>query len=68
MHTVSNNGNPIINNIKVKYTKSLNYVLNHNVNVTKRPRFATFAISTVDNLCLLQQHQWNTINVLSCSD
>ena len=33
-----------------------------------RARFATFAINTVDNLCLLQQHKWNTINVLSCRD
>ena len=27
------------------------------VNVTKRERFATFAISIVDNLCLLQQYK-----------
>ena len=30
--------------IEIKYTRSLNYVLNQNVNVTKRARFATFAI------------------------
>ena len=33
----------------VKYTKILNYVLNQNVNVTKRARFATFTMSIVDN-------------------
>ena len=34
------------------------YVLNQNVNVTKRERFATFAISMVDNLCILmKQHK-----------
>ena len=52
----------------VKYTKILNYVLNQNVNVTKRARFATFTMSIVDNLCLLPQHKWNTINVRSCRD
>ena len=35
--------------------ESLTYVLNENVNMTKRKRFATFAISVVDNLGLLQQ-------------
>ena len=33
--------------------KSLNYVLNQNVNVTKRERFATFAVSIVDKLFML---------------
>ena len=38
--------------------KSLNYVLNQNVNVTKKERFSTFAVSIVDNLCsLLQEHK-----------
>ena len=32
-----------------KYAKSLNYVLNQNVNVTKRERFATLAMRIVDN-------------------
>ena len=41
--------------MEIKYVKSLNYVLNRNVNVTKRERFATFAVSIVDNLCSLQQ-------------
>ena len=44
-------------------TKSLNYVLNQNVNVTKQ---ATFALSI--NLYLLQQHKWNTIIVRPCHD
>ena len=41
--------------------KSLNYVLNQNVNVTKRERFATFAVSIVDNIIyahsLQQEHK-----------
>ena len=37
--------------------------MNQNVHGTKRERFATFAISTVDNLCLLQQYNWNTIKI-----
>ena len=32
-----------------KYATSLNYVLNQNVNVTKRERFATLAMRIVDN-------------------
>ena len=44
--------------VVMKYARNLNYVLNQNVNVTKRERFATFAISIVDNLCLLmKQHK-----------
>ena len=40
--TVSgNHGNPIILIYRERYTKSLNYVLNQNVNVTKRAQFAT---------------------------
>ena len=37
--------------------------MNQNVHGTKRERFATFAISTVDNFCLLQQYNWNTIKI-----
>ena len=49
--------------IEIKYTKNLN-VLNQNVNITKRARFATFAKSIVDNcFCLLQQYNWNTIKI-----
>ena len=47
----------------IKYAESLNYVLNQNVNMTKRERFTAFAISIVDNLCLLQQYQWNKIKI-----
>ena len=36
--------------------KILNNVLNTNVKVTKRARLATFTISIVDNLCLLQRN------------
>ena len=46
-HTVSLNGNPIVNNITENLT-----VLNQNVKETKRERFAMFANSIVDNLCL----------------
>ena len=31
--------------------------------MTKQARLATFAISTVDNLCLLQQYKWITIKI-----
>ena len=48
MLTVSHNGNPIIcEYIEMKYTENLNNVLNQNVNMAKRARFATFAISIV---------------------
>ena len=40
---------------------------NYNVNMTKRARFATFAISIKDPLCLLQQYKWNTIKY-DCRD
>ena len=61
MLTVSrNHGYPIIFNI---YTKSLNYVLNQDVDVTKRARFATFATFILDYLCLLQQDKWNKIKI-----
>ena len=33
--------------------------------MTKRVRLATFAISIVDNLCLLQRNKWNTIKIRS---
>ena len=29
----------------------------------KRTRLETFAVSVVDNLCLLQQNKWNTIKI-----
>ena len=31
--------------------------------MAKRARFATFAISIKDQLCLLQQYKWNTIKI-----
>ena len=37
--------------------------LNQNVNVTKRARFATFALSILDKFCLLQRCKWNTIKI-----
>ena len=37
--------------------KDLNNVLNQNINVKKRARFATFAISIANNFCLLQQQK-----------
>ena len=40
--------------IEIKYTKSMNYVLDQNVNVTKQARFATSTISMVENFCLLR--------------
>ena len=61
MLAVSHNVNPII---YTEYTeKNLNNILNQNVNVTKRAKFATFAISIVDILCLLQKYKWNTIKI-----
>ena len=42
---------------RYKMHKNLNYVLNQNVNVTKQARFATFAITMLDNFCLLQQYK-----------
>ena len=38
--------------------------MNQNVSVTNRARFATFAISIADSLCLLQQYKLNTIKIL----
>ena len=53
MLAVSDNVNPII---YTEYTeKNLNSFLNQNVNLTKRAKFASFATSIVDNLCLLQK-------------
>ena len=46
-----------------KYTKSLNYVLNQNVNVTQRARFVTLTRSNIDKLCLLQQNKLNNIKI-----
>ena len=53
----------IIMTIEIKYTRKLNNVLNQNVKVTKLPRLLTFAISIIDNLCLLQQYKWNSIKL-----
>ena len=33
--------------------------------MTKRSRLATFAISIVDNLCLLQQNKWNANQIIN---
>jgi len=56
----------IMDRDKMKWKKkSLRNVLNQNVNLTKRARFVTFAISNLDNLCILQQYNWNTIKILS---
>ena len=40
-------------------------VLNQNVVKTKRKRFATFAVSIVGNLCLLQQWNGTQLNTTS---
>ena len=49
---------------ELKYTKNLKNVLNKNVNETKRARSTTFAMSIVDNLCLLPtEYTWNTIKI-----
>ena len=45
----------IIYRDKIRKNLIQNYVLSQNVNVTKRERFETFAISIVDNSCFLQQ-------------
>ena len=55
MPTLCHNSNPIINDIEIKliHTRTnLNNVLNQNDNMTKRERFATFAINILDNLRL----------------
>ena len=39
---------------ELEYTKTLNDVLNKNVTISKRARFAIFAISVLDNLWLSQ--------------
>ena len=56
MPTVSHNGNPIIIYNRDKMHKKLNvnnFFEVHNI----------VTISIVDNLCLLQQYKWNTINI-----
>ena len=70
MPTLDNNSNPIINGMHVicreKNTqKILSNVLNQNAYMTKPVRLATFAISTVDNLCFLHQNEWNIIKIRS---
>ena len=54
MLTLSNNGNPVKNNIQRQNTqKKLNNVLNQNVKVKKRARLGkTLAMIIVDNFCL----------------
>ena len=39
------------------------HVLNQNVDVTKRAKFAALVRRIADNLCLLQQYKWNTIKI-----
>ena len=43
--------------------KNLNNFLNQIANMKKRERLATFAKGIVDNLCILQQNKWNTIEI-----
>ena len=50
MVTVSHNGNPIV---ETKLKK----------NRLNEQGFSVFAISIVENLCLLQQYKWNTIKI-----
>ena len=58
MLIVSHNGNPIIKkNREIKYTRSLNYFLNQNVDETKQANFATFALKIEHNLSLLQHYK-----------
>ena len=40
--------------MEIEYSKTLNDVLNQNVTISKRARFAIFAISVGDNLWLSQ--------------
>ena len=46
------------------YIKWRENVWNQHVCMTKRAKFATLAISVIENLCLLQQHKWNTIKII----
>ena len=43
--------------------KKLELCLESNINVPKRARFATFAVSILDNLCLLQQYKLSKIKI-----
>ena len=43
--------------LEIKYTRCVTNVLNQNGDVAKRASFATFAVSIVDNLCLLQRYE-----------
>ena len=47
MLRVSHDGNPIIYNnyTEIKYTKHLNNALHQNANMTKRARYAIFALT-----------------------
>ena len=58
MIRVSHDGNPIIYNkyTEIKYTKHLNNALHQNANITKRARYAIFALSIVDDSFLLQHY------------
>ena len=52
----------VYNNYKeIKYAKNLDNILNQNVTVTKRSRFATFAISIVDNLAYCRHCNQNKV-------
>ena len=56
MLRVTHDGNPIIYNnyTETKYTKHLNNALHQNANITKRARYAIFALGIVANSCLLK--------------
>ena len=71
MLRVSHDGNPIIYNnyTEIKYTKHLNNALHQNANITKRARYAIFALSIVDDSCSLQHYFINgTQSKYACSD
>ena len=70
MLRVSHDGNQIIYNnyTEIKYTKHLN-ALHQNANITKRARYAIFALSIVDDSCSLQHYFINgTQSKYACSD
>ena len=51
-----------------KIHKKLELCFESNCQCDKQAGFTTFALSIVDNLYLLQEHKWNTINVQPCCD
>ena len=64
MLAVSHNSNPSVNDIKRWNTEKKNQSFFNQIANTKKPaKLATFAKGIVDDLCILQQKKWNTIEI-----